>query len=455
VPPILLLLNPALCLVALAPVPLTATVSLVSGRMIRRASKESAEVLADANAFRIEVLSRIRTLKSLALESHIATSYREQLHDAHEAQVRGRVIGVWSGLLNTMIRAAGRIALAWFGWSAVLADDMTLGGYMAFMAYIGYVTGPISQMLSAVGSLQQLAVSLSRAFEYLDETPEQDPAEAFETGSPAPLVLAGRIEARGLRFAYGDGPTVLHDIDLDLGPGERIAVVGANGSGKSTLLRLLGLIDVPSAGRLLYDGRDSRNCPLRALRRQIMFVWQEPGLMRGSIRDNLMLGVPPEHAAPVEDAVSVSGLDELVSSLSDGLDTPIAEMGATLSGGQRQRLALGRAFLAARPVLLLDEATANIDVMSEMRILDALFERSGCVTAVYVTHRMASAAVADRIVCLDEGAVAGVGTHATLLSSCPTYAALAGSGGLEADDLIPIEARTSADKVLYGHTRAR
>lgn len=455
VPPILLLLNPTLCLVALAPVPLTSAVSLIAGRMIRKASKESAEVMADANAYRIEVLSRIRTLKSLGLEPEIANEYRAQLRDAYVAQVRGRAISAWSGLLNALIRACGRIALAWFGWSAVLADDMTLGGYMAFMAYIGYVTGPVGQMLSAFGSLQHLAVSLARAFEYLDEEPEQDPAEVFQPVVSSTIVLSGRVHARGLRFAYGDGPTVLHDVDFELEPGERIAVVGANGSGKSTLLRILGLIDPPSGGRLVYDGRDARSIPLRALRRQIMFVWQEPGLMRGSIRENVMLGVPPEREELLEEAIALCGLVELVAGLSDGVDTPIAEMGATLSGGQRQRLALARAFLAGRPLLLLDEATANIDVMSEMRILEALFTGSGSVTAVYVTHRMAAASVADRIVCLDEGRVVGAGTHAALASSCPTYAALAASGGVGGDGLIPIESRAPAERGRHGRAGAR
>jgi ATP-binding cassette, subfamily B, bacterial HlyB/CyaB len=440
VPPILLMLNPTLCLLALAPLPLTAAVSLVSGRIIRRLTKQGAEIGAEASAYRIETLSRIRTVKSLAIESSVLRSYSDQVLSAQEAQVRSRLVGVWAGMISSVIRIAGQMALAWVGWRFVLQGTLTLGSYMAFMAYIGYVTRPISQLMGTIGSFQRLAVSLARAWEYLDTLPEQDPMSAYAPLDANPrLRLGGQVELRGVSFCYPTGRRVLEDIDLTLHSGERVAIVGSNGAGKSTLLRLLGLIDVPGSGDVLFDGRDVRRSCLRDMRRQITLVWQEPALMRGTVRENLLLGVPRITDAELDDAVRRSGLGELIDGLPGGLETTIADMGSTLSGGQRQRIAIARARLSRRPILLLDEATSNIDVLDERMLLDSLFEDDSCRLVVFVTHRLAGAASADRIICLERGRVAGIGGHKELLTGCHAYRQLVSFGGVPAKGVIPLD----------------
>jgi ABC-type multidrug transport system fused ATPase/permease subunit len=314
----------------------------------------------------------------------------------------------------------------WFGWTLILRGELTLGAYIAFTAYQGYLVGPLNQFASLFVSLQQTAVTFGRAFEYLDEPTEQDPAIAFAAPPPIRHRLHGALELKGVSFGYTPATPVLHEIDLGISAGDVLAVVGPSGAGKSSLFRLLCRMEDPDAGTIHADGIPLTTLSLPDLRRQVAVVWQEVALTRGTIRDNLTLGAESPGEAAVEDVVRACRLEELIAGLPDGYETPVAEWGASLSGGQRQRIAIARALLRDTPILLLDEATSNLDVETEAAVIRALFARVPRRTLVFATHRLATAELADRIAVLDQGRLVGLGTHAELLNECPLYRDLHG-----------------------------
>ncbi|HEV7586966.1 MAG TPA: ABC transporter ATP-binding protein, partial [Longimicrobium sp.] len=305
----------------------------------------------------------------------------------------------------------------------------TLGTYIAFTAYMGYLYNPLQQITGLFSDFQQTAVNLGRMFEYLDSPVEQDPAGAYLPPAPVTHVIEGDVRLRDLSFGYSEEKRVLHDVNLHFPRGTITAVVGPSGAGKSSLLRLITRMEEPDAGQVFVDGSPVTAMPLADLRRQVSVVWQEFGLMQGTVWENLTLGTDAPTRARVDDAVRLCRLDGLVAELPNGYETSVAEWGATLSGGQRQRMAIARALVRDTPVLLLDEATSNIDMQTETEILRDLFARVGGKTVIFVTHRVQTAALADQICVIDAGRVVGVGTDAELMRDCEPYRLLHGGAG--------------------------
>ena len=427
VPPFLFLLQWKLALVALVTVPLSIIVVVLSAPALRRYHKRSAEAYAGLTGYQVEVLSQIRTLKAMALEHHVFHKADEQTQNALQLQLRGLGYAQMFNLRNGILKALAQAVLVWYAWKLILAQEMTLGDYFAFMLYVGFLSTPLSQLTTLFADFQQSSVNLGRMFEYLDQLPEQDPVAAYTPPPPVGHVIQGDIRVRGLSFGYNPERRILHDVDLALPHGRVTAIVGPSGAGKSTLFRLLMRMEDPAAGQILIDGVPIERIPLPDLRRQVGIVWQEVSLVRGTIWENLTLGAVDPTPARVEDAVRLCRLDGMIGELKQGYETPVAEWGSTLSGGQRQRIALARAVIRDTPVLLLDEATSNIDMQTEAEILRGLFARYARRTLVFVTHRVSTAALADQICIVERGKVAGVGTHDALLRECDAYRRLQGS----------------------------
>ncbi len=426
VPPFLFLLQWKLAIVSLITIPATVLLTTLSARIMRKYWKKSAEAYADLGAFQVEVLSHIRTLKALAREHYVYDRAETQMKAALNVQLKAGGYGQVFNGMNGMIRAAGTALYTWYAWRLIIAGEMTLGDYIAFSAYVGYLYNPLAQITTLFSDFQQSAVNLGRMFEYLDAPTEQDPALAYTATPPIRHVLEGDIRLRDLAFGYSADKNVLHDVNLHFPRGMITAVVGHSGVGKSSLLRLITRMEEPTAGQVFFDGVPATSISLPDLRRQVSVVWQEFAMMQGNIWDNLTMGAENPTRAEVDDAVRLCRLDQLITELPQGYETPVGEWGSTLSGGQRQRLSLARALIRDSRILLLDEATSNIDMATETEILRDLFGRVEGKTVVYVTHRVSTAALADQIVVMDGGTVAAVGTHADLSRDSEPYRALLG-----------------------------
>ena len=354
---------------------------------------------------------------------------RRELVDARFGQAAERLAGSWMDAVRlrarfwTLLDVIPNLSLAvvlCVGALAVANGLLSLGGLIAFLSLQLQLVWPIDALgwILAIG--QEAATAAERVYEVLDT-----PVEITDRPAAVPLGrVRGRLRLEGVGFRYpgGDRP-VLHDVNLDVEPGETLALVGATGSGKTTLVSLVPRLYDVSEGRITLDGHDLRDLRLESLRRVVAVGFEEPILFSASVRENLMLGVADATDAEVATALEVARA-EFVFELPWGLDTRIGEQGLSLSGGQRQRLALARAVLARPRVLVLDDPLSALDVHTEALVEEALARVLAGTTGLVVVHRPSTLALADRVALLEGGTISAVGTHSELLASTPAYRAI-------------------------------
>jgi ATP-binding cassette, subfamily B, bacterial len=375
-----------------------------------------ANVLADLSEslYGIRVVTaHNRQRRNILNHRHVVGAYR----DANF--YTGRVSALYGPTTNT-IGILGQGLLLGIGGEMVLRHQLTLGALVAFFLYLNRFFQPIQLLVQQYNSLQQGRSSITRLRELLETPPSVDEADGAATLAP----IEGRITFEHVSFGYDPSRPILHDVNLEIAPGESVAFVGPTGAGKSTMAKLANRFYDPTEGRVLVDGVDVRDVTLRSLRSQLGVVPQEAFLFAGSIRTNLSFGRVGVTDEQLKEAIDVVGLRELVDRLPRGLDTPVHERGQTLSAGERQLLALARAFLARPRVLILDEATSSLDLRSETiieRALDRLLEGR---TAILIAHRLTTAQRADRIVVIENGVVVEMGTPRELLERGGAYATM-------------------------------
>ncbi|PIQ09560.1 MAG: hypothetical protein COW71_05885 [Ignavibacteriales bacterium CG18_big_fil_WC_8_21_14_2_50_31_20] len=421
VPPFLFLLNWKLAIVALISIPFTVITIAVAGKFLRKYWKKTSEAYADLNAFQFEMLTHIRAVKSMVLENFVYNENKKQIENAFSLQLKAGGLGQLLGLSNGFLNALNITLFTWLGWTYILSNEMSLGDYIAFTAYIGYLRRPISQFVNLFSEFQQSAVNLNRMFEYLDSPTEINPTFSFKPHDKINYPLSGKIKIKDLTFGYNPAIKVLKNINIIIEPFTKVSIVGPSGSGKTSLLRLLTNMETPQSGNIYFDEKSISEIPLHELRKQISVIWQEFSMFKGSIRDNLTIGRKNVDDTRIRDAIEISRMSELISTLPEGINTPIAEWGASLSGGQRQRLAIARAIIKDTPIFILDEATSNIDMKAESEILKDLFNTLNDKTIIFVTHRLSTARLADKVCFIEAGKLVDFGSHDELLNRCVKY----------------------------------
>jgi ABC-type bacteriocin/lantibiotic exporter with double-glycine peptidase domain len=435
IPPLLFALNWQLALLSLAAVPVTTGISLLTGRYMRMLSRRSMELAADTSGFQFEALSNVRIVKAVAAEPDIFDEMRNRLVNVQASRLKVSGVGILLGIANSAVKAVSTVAFSWVAWTQILDGRLSIGSFIAFSAYLGYLTGPVGQFASLYTDLQQATVSLSRFFEYYDAPVEQDPMVSTRPVRSDVKRVTGAIRFENVTFGYDPMRPVLRDVSFSIGPGGVTALVGRSGAGKSSIVKLLLRMYAPQSGTVSVDGVNVDAYALAELRQQTGVVWQDNGVLRGSFRENLMLGARSVEERELWDALRLARLDEFVRALPNGLDTTIAEWGGTLSGGQRQRLAVARAVLRRPPILIFDEATSNLDPETEEELIKAILPRQSESTILFVTHRLVTASLASRIFIAADGSISGGTAHQDMLASHEGYRALWNSamGGVPAN----------------------
>ena len=323
---------------------------------------------------------------------------------------RARTTSVMFPLIG-FLGFASSIVVLWFGGHEVANGELTTGQLVAFLLYLGMVSGPIGGLAGQWGAIQQAFGAADRLFALIDTVPEvRDAPDA----TPLPPV-SGEIRFSDVKFRYGDGPVVLEDVTTLFAQGQTTALVGPSGAGKTTLVNLVGRFYDPVVGSITVDGHDLRSVKIKSLRSQIAVVPQEPILFADTIRENIRYGRLEATNDEIDAAAAAANATEFISRLPKGMDTIVGERGVRLSVGQRQRVAIARALLRDAPILLLDEATSSLDNESEFLVQQALDRLMRGRTTIVIAHRLSTVERAHRILVLDRGRIVEEGTHQQLL----------------------------------------
>ncbi len=420
----LLSLNVRLALIVLMAIPLMAAILGVWQRYAIRSFRRARTAISAVNANLQENVSGVRVIQSLAREGTNLVHFRELNGENLDANLAtGRVTAIIQPIIE-LVSALATAVVVIVGGDFVFHHELTVGVLVGFTLYITRFFDPIRQVTMQFTQLQRSTVSAERIFEILDEKP----AVTDAPGATALPPIEGHVRFDDAGFEYVPGVPVLKHFSLDVQPGQTVALVGHTGAGKSTIISLLARFYDVTGGAITIDGYDLRSVTMESLRSQLGMVLQEPFLFSGTVRDNIRYGRPTATDAEIEEAAKVVGVHELIVRLDRGYDTPVRERGSNLSVGERQLIGFARAIIAQPRILILDEATANIDSFTERLIQQGVERLLRGRTAFVIAHRLATIKNADVIVVMREGEIVEQGTHQELIASQGHYRQLYSMG---------------------------
>ena len=403
---ILIVMDWQLALATLVVAPLIALAARIWRRWSADAYRQVRETHSVVNVQLQESLSGVRAIQAFRRERATAGRLAEANQDERVAHWRTIALSSFFFPGIEFLGTAATVVVLGVGGQRVLTGDLDIGVLAAFLLYLRSLFDPVQQLSELYDSFQSATAGAERVGAVLAEQPS-----VREAPDPVPLPHPrGEVRLERVSFAYDQGPEVLHDVDLQLGAGTTLALIGPTGAGKSTVAKLIARFYDPGEGRVTLDGVDLRQIRLTDLRRAMGYVPQEGFLFSGTVLDNIRFGRPDATRAQVEAAARAVGADQIIAGLSDGYDTQVGERGALLAAGERQLIAFARAWIADPALLILDEATSNLDAASESRITDALQRLRSGRTTIIIAHRLSTIAEADQIAVVSDGRIVESGT---------------------------------------------
>lgn len=425
---ILCIQNVKLFVIAVIIVVLYVIIVLTFNKWYEKLNRKQMEDNSQLTSYMVESLNGIQMVKAYNVERKVKLETEIKFVKLLKSIFKLSWVSNMQSSLKIFVELVGGVIILWVGGVSVINGEMTIGALITFNSLLVYFLDPVKNLINLQPQMQTAVVAADRLGEILDLEAEKTEKESRKM---APLTLAGDIQIRNLDFRYGTRRQVLSDINLTIKKGEKVAFVGESGSGKTTLSKLLLHLYSPEKGEILINGNNIEDIRLECLRERIAYIPQETFLFSGSIYDNLVLGMDDVDMDNVVEAAKLAQAHDFINELPLRYETRLEENGANLSGGQRQRLAIARAMLKKPDILILDEATSNLDSITERALDKTINEFSKEMTTIFIAHRLSTIKDCDRIFVMDKGKIIEQGTHRELSESGGKYAELVRQQSLE------------------------
>ena len=416
---ILFFLHWKLALVAIVILPgFVYSVRYFSAR-VRAKSGEMQENLGRVFDLMGESLAGIPVIKSFCAERSQAEKVRQRFQTSYRTNLEFTMVSSVYGTLTALIAGLGPVLILLYGGREVINGNLSLGSYVAFNAYVAYLYGPVRSLMGLNTSVQASLAALKRVFEIM-EVPTED-ADVKDTPETRIETLKGSVVFEDVTFSYNGTQNAVEHVSFAVQPGDKVALVGRSGAGKTTLVNLVMRFYKPTEGTVRIDGMDTKLVRGRELRKHMGIVLQDPFIFAGSVLENLKFGNPDASDQEAERAATAAYAHNFITGLPDGYNTEVGERGVKLSGGERKRLAIARAMLKDPEILILDEATSEVDTESERYIQSAPDRLLANKTTFIIAHRLSTVQHVDKILVIDNGRLEAIGRHQDLYETCPTY----------------------------------